>query len=170
MAVDLSDYVENLKREVSAPGLTQLPNATDAEYLGNLQDGFWESVLDGVITGFTESDGIVTNKSAGGADIGRDLVQLVVFYAGFRIVRNQLRDLKTSFKAKAGTVDYEIEQSANVLKAIMDDLTKRRSIVLARLGDIGSTHSYYFDQIQGRENSIIYGDSYWISQDNGYKY
>jgi hypothetical protein len=121
MAVDLSDLVENLKREVNAPGLDQFPDATDAQYLGNLQDGFWEAYLDGAITGYTESDGIVTMTSAT-EDFPRDLQQLVIFYAGARILRNQLRDIKTMFKAVAGPVSFENQQSASLLVAILKDL------------------------------------------------
>lgn len=162
MAVDLSDLIDSLKREVSAPGLTQLPGATDAEYLGNLQDGFWEAVLDGVISDYTESDGIVTPTDSSGSDLSRDLQQLVVLYAGFRIVRNQLRDIKTLFKAAAGPVRYEIEQSAGVLKLIMDDLKTRRNIVLARLGDLNASDAVYIDAQLAREESLGYGDTYWV--------
>lgn len=165
MAVDLSDLIDSVKREVNAPGLDQLAGATDAEYLGNLQDGFWEAVLDGVILGYTESDGIVTPQS-GDTDLARELQQLIVLYAGFRIVRNQLRDLKTAFKTSAGPVSYEIEQSANVLKLIMDDLTQRRSIVMTRLSDIYASRAVYFDAVQTREDSLVYGDGYWVGSGN----
>lgn len=162
MAVDLSDLIPNLKREVSAPGLTQLPNATDPDYLGNLQDGFWEAVLDGVITGYTETDGIVTPTS-GTTELPKEIQQLVVFYAGFRIVRNLLRDIKTAFKAQAGVVDYEIEQSANLLTRLMDDLTDRRLIILKRLGDIGfNTTSVYIDGELARNESLTWGDTRWV--------
>lgn len=158
--IDLGDLIESLQREVNAPGLDQLPGATDTDYLGNLQDGFWEAVLDGVISGYTESDGIVTPVS-GDTDLGRDLQQLVVFYAGFRIVRNQLRDLKTLFKTAAGPVSYETQQSALILSRIMDDLNKRRSIILQRLGDIGNTSSVYIDGVIARDEAVRYGDTWF---------
>lgn len=161
MAVDLSDLVENLKREVNAPGISQLPDATDAEYLGNLQDGFWEAVLDGLISGYTESDGIVTPTS-GTTDMPRELQQLVIFYAGFRIVRNQLRDLKTAFRASAGPVSYETEQAATILTRILDDLKNRRDVMLRRLSDIGVVNDYYIDAYLARQESIGYGDTVWV--------
>lgn len=161
MAVDLSDLVDSLKREVNAPGLNQLPNARDVDYLGNLQDAFWEAFLDGVISGYTETDGIVTPTS-GTTDIPKEIQQLIVFYAGFRIVRNLLRDIKTAFKAQAGPVDYEVQQSAMVLTRLMDDLRERRAIILSRLGDIGNTSSVYIDGVAARSQAIAWGDIDWL--------
>ena len=162
MAVDLSDLIENLKREVSSPGTeeTSFPGATDENWLGNLQDGFWESVLDGVISGYTESDGIVS-PSSGTTDLSRDLQQLVVFYAGFKIVRNQLRSLSTLFRAKSGDNEYEKQQAATWLKALLDELTRKRNILLDRLSDIGSVDSTYIDAIVRRTQSVSDGDTYW---------
>lgn len=163
MAVDLSDLVENLKREVASPGNedTAFPNATDADWLGNLQDGFWECVLDGVIEGYTESDGIVS-PSSGSTDLSRDLQQLVVFYAGFKIVRNELRTLPTLFRAKAGDNEYEKQQAATLLKSLMDELTRKRNVLLDRLSDIGAIDATYVDAVVQRTNSISDGDTYWI--------
>lgn len=162
MAVDLSDLIDSLKREVSAPGLDQLPGATDADYLGNLQDGFWEAFIDGMIEGYTETDGIVTPTDSGGTDLARDMQQMIVFYAGFRIVRNQLRDVKTAFRTAAGPVKYETEQSANLLKLIMDDLRERRNILLRRLSDIGSVNTVYIDAVYARDRAIDYGVTSWV--------
>lgn len=162
MAVDLSDLLDSVKREVSAPGLTQLPNATDADYLGNLQDGFWETVLDGLISGYTESDGIV-NPVSGDTDLPRDLQQLVVFYAGFRIVRNQLRDLKSTFRTKAGPVEYETQQAASVLVRILDDLKSKKSIILDRLSDTYSTNTVYIDALRARDEAMTDNLVDWIT-------
>lgn len=162
MAVDLSDLLDNIKSEVNAPGLDQLPGATDTQYLENLKNAFWEGVLDGVISGYTESDGIVTPDS-GTTEFSRELQQLVIFYAGYRIVRNQMRDLKTVFRAKAGPVEYETQQAATVLKAILDELKSKRSILLERLSDLGVVDSFYVDAIISRDDSYAYGDGYWVS-------
>lgn len=162
MAVDLSDLVENLKREVNAPGLNQFPDATDAQYVGNLQDGFWESVLDGAIIGYTESDAIVTPKT-GTTDLPRELQQLVIFYAGARILRNQLRDIKSSFKAKAGPVEFEQQQSASLLVAILKDLMARRLALIDSLVNANDRSVYYFDGLAARESALSYQDSYWVN-------
>lgn len=164
MAVDLSDLIENLKREVAAPGEeeTTFPNATDGDWLGNLQDGFWECTLDGVIGGYTETDGIV-NPVSGSTDLSRDLQQLVVFYAGFKIVRNHLRNLPTVFRAKAGDNEFQRQQAASLLKSLMDELTRKRNILLDRLSDIGAIDSTYVDAVVRRTQSISDEDTYWIS-------
>lgn len=162
MAVDLSELVESLQREVNAPGFDQLPNATTADYVGNLEDGFWEAVLDGVITGYTSSDGIVTPTS-GDTELSRELQQLVVFYAGYRIVRNQLRDLKTVFRTKAGPVEYETQQAASVLKAILDEMAGKKAVLLSRLSDMGRVDSHYIDAIVARDLSVSDGYSYWTN-------
>ena len=161
MAVDLEDLIDPLTREVSPPGSDLFPNATDAEWTGNLSDGFWECILDGVITGYTESDGLVS-PSSGTEDLSRDLQQLIVFYAGFRIVRNQLRDVATLFRAKAGGVEYEKQQAATLLRALLDELTRKRTLLLDRLSDVGAVDSYYADAVADRSASISYGDTFWI--------
>lgn len=162
MAVDLFDLVESLRREVSPPGEDLFPNATDDEYLGNLQDSFWEARLDGLLEGFEESDGLVTPTS-GDTDLTRDLQQLVVFYAGFRIVRNHLRSLKTQFRAAAGPVSFETQQSANVLKDLLLELKYKRDLILTRLSDLGQIPTAYIDALVARDNSLLYGDIYFVS-------
>lgn len=152
--------MEVLRREVSPPGEDLFPNATDDEFLGNLQDAFWDARLDGLLAGYTESNGSVTPVS-GTTEIARELQQLVVAYAGVRIVRNQLRALNTSFKAQAGPVQFEQQKSANLLKGLLDDLREKRKFILVRLGDLGLTDSYYIDALVSRDDSFAAGDAYW---------
>lgn len=161
MAVDLSDLVDSLKREVNAPGIDQLPGATDADYLGNLQDGFWEAKLEGIIFDFTESDGIVTPIS-GSDDISRDIQQLIIFYAGYRIVRNQLRNLNTLFRAKSGPNEFETQQAATLLYAVLKDLEKKRALLLVGLSELTSTKAINIDGILDRMTSQTYGDTFWV--------
>ena len=151
MAVDLSDLVESLKREVNPPGTDYFPDASDTEFLGNLIDGFWEAVLDGLISGYTvDDDGLVTPVS-GSTDMARDVQQIIVFYAGFRILRNVLRNIQTTFRAKAGPVEYETQQSASTLKDLLADLSNRRKLLLDRLSDMGAIPTYYADAVVERE-------------------
>ncbi len=160
--VDLADLIESLQREVNAPGIAQLPDAVDDDYLGNLRDGFWEAVLDGVISGFDEDEGIVSPVDTAGDDLTRELQQLVVFYAGFRIVRNQLRDIKSVFRTKAGPVEYEVQQAATVLKAILDHLIHQRNYLLNRLSDTGQTSVHIVDAVINRGDQQYYGDSWFV--------
>lgn len=161
MAVDLGDLIEPLRREVSPPGEDLFPNATDDEFFGNLQDAFWDARLDGLLANYTESDGLITTTSGTG-DIDRELQQLIVLYAGLRIVRNHLRALNTLFRSKAGPVEFETQKSATLLKGLLDELAMRRRLVLNRLADLGAVDSYYIDAIAAREESITWGDTwYW---------
>jgi hypothetical protein len=163
MSVDLGELIEPLRREVSQPGAetSTFPDATDDSYFGHLQDAFWETVLDSVISGYTEADGIVTPLDVDDDDLGRDLQQLVVLYAGIRIIRNQLLAMNTLFRAKAGPVEYETQKSAQVLKGILDELKYRRDFVLARLAEVGDVDVYYIDAVLERDDGLSYGTHIW---------
>lgn len=157
MSVDLSTLIDSLKRETAQPGqeLTQFPGASDDSWLGYLQDAFWEARLDGLLADYTEdSNGIVTPMGGGGADMTRDLQQIVVLYASFTIVRNTLRNLRTLYRAQAGTVHYEYQQSANLLVELMKDLSRRRDMILSRLSDLGTVPSYYIDAVMARDQNM----------------
>lgn len=159
MAFDLSDLIDSLKREVSTPGNeeTTYPGVSEDAWVGWLQDGFWEIYLDGFAQDYIVRDGLVRNRREGGADIPGDMQQLIVLYAGIRIIRNDLRQVQTTFRAKAGPVEYETAQSAQVLKAVLDELTRRRNLILKRLSDLEATDSYYIDAVIEREHSINAG-------------
>lgn len=154
---DLFDLVDALKREVNSLGVDSFPDASDAEWLGNLQDGFWEAILDGTLDiSYVETDGEVT------PDLPQVLQRLVVFYAGLRIIRNQLKQLNTLFRAKAGNVEFETKQDWQVLKALLDDMIKRRAAFISNLSEDYQIHSIYNDGIINRDQSIYYGDTYWV--------
>lgn len=158
MAVDLSELIDPLKREVSPPGEDQFPLATDTEYLGNLIDAFWETVLDGLITGYeVDDDGSVTPTS-GTTDLSRSMQQLVVFYAGVRIVRNHLRSLNVSTRSKAGPVEFEVQKSATTLRDLLKELKDRRNVLLSRLSDLGTVDDHYINAVFARDDSLWYGD------------
>lgn len=163
MAVDLGDLIETLRREVSQPGAetSTFPDATDDTFLGHLQDAFWEARLDGMLAGYDETDGSVSPEDVDDVELSRDLQQLVVLYAGIRIIRNQLLAMNTNFRAKAGSVEFETAKSASVLKGILEELQKRRNTVLVRLSDLGAVEDAYIDAVIGREDSIAYGNSYF---------
>lgn len=171
MAVDLSDYVDSLKREVSPPGTDDFPSATDADWIGNMADAFWEARLDGLLAAWTcDVDGLVTPQlitTPAQPDIGRDMIQLVVLYASFRIIRNALRGLRTQFRATAGPVTFEYQQSSNLLRELMKDIAMRRDMILTRLSDLGSVPSYVIDGIIARDQSIAYQNTYFVSAGSG---
>lgn len=160
MAIDLGELIEPLRREVSPPGEDLFPNASDDEFFGNLQDAFWDAKLDGLLTNYTESDGLVS-PITGTTELSREFQQLVVLYAGLRIVRNHLRSLNTVFRSKAGPVEFETQKSAQLLSGLLDELRTRRRLVLDRLADLGALDTYYIDAVIARDDSLRYGDSYW---------
>jgi len=165
MAVDLGDLTELLLAEVDAPGENSFPDATDDDWLNNLRSAYWEIVLDGIIppNKYTESDGIITPTDPDGEDLARDLQQLVVFYAGVRIIRNKLRVMNTTFRSKAGPVEFETQQSANVLRAILDELVRKRNIVLERLSDMGVADTHYIDMVLERNDALAFGETIWVN-------
>jgi hypothetical protein len=158
MAVDLSDLVELLQAEVDAPGENSFTDAVENDWVNQLRSGFWETVLDGIMLGYEETDGIVTPVAPNTTDLSREFQQLVIFYAGVRVIRNKLRTVGTAFRAKAGPVEYETQNSAQVLKAILDELINKRNIILKRLSDLGSSNAYYVDMVISRDESMGYGD------------
>lgn len=166
MAVDLADLIEPLRREVNTPGSDSFPTAFEDTYLGYLQDSFWQIKLDGITSfvGYTEDGaGVVTPIDPSDEDLSRTLQQLIVLYAGIRMVRNQLLNLQTLFRSKAGPVEYETQQSAQLLKAVLDELKFQRNLVLENLSAFGGSTTYYIDSLAARESSIDSGFTYWPS-------
>lgn len=161
-AVDLSDLVEDAQAELNVPGVDNYPDATSEQWVAQLRGAFWEAVLDGVITNYTESDGVVSPKS-GTETLSRELQQLIIYYVGVRVIKNKLLEAKTSFKTAAGPVKYEYEQSANVLKGILDEFVRRRNFWLMRLSDAGTVDTHYVDMVITRNDAIGYGDTWWVS-------
>jgi hypothetical protein len=156
MAVDLSELVPSLKREVGTPGTEEstFPAANEDSWVGYLSDAFWSARLDGMLAGYTESDGLVD------PDLDRDLQQLIVLYAGIAIVRNELLRMQTTFRAKSGPVEYEVQQAASVLKGLLDDMTARKALVMKRLSDLhAGTGTYYIDSLTERDRQI--NTYYW---------
>jgi len=164
MSIDLGDLIESLEREVSPPGTDLFPNAVEDEFFGHLQDSFWEVKLDGIeaFDNYTEAEGLVSPVT-GVVELTRDLQQLVVLYAGIRIVRNELRNINTLFRSVAGPVEFETQQSASVLTAILAELQQRRNFVLTRLSDIGAVDASYIDMVITRDLSMgTNGGTWWV--------
>jgi|SRR5262245_29506807 len=159
MAVDLSDLVPSLKREVSVPGASRsiYPTATTTEWTAWLSDAFWEVRMDGMLGEYTEADGIVTPINPSDPDLSRDWQQVIVLYAGIRITRNELLTLDTVFRSKAGPVEYETGKSAQLLQAILQELQGRRDQVLETLSGAGQLPSYYIDAVLARDVSVATG-------------
>lgn len=119
---DLSDLIPSLKREVNPPGTDLFPTASDDEYLGYLLDGFWEARLDGFLSKYTVDNAtyLVT------PDLPDFYSYLVVLWAGVRITRTRLSNLRTQQKSVAGPVSFEYQNSAMVLKAVLDEIRSKK--------------------------------------------
>jgi len=187
VVADLSNYTANLIREVAdpaSPTANGFGALTDDDLVGHLADASWDCRLDGLLQGYTcDEDGIITQISSTNAPPSnitaltsnpqlqnwsadgqwREMVQLIILYASFRILRNSLRNLRTAFAAAAGPVRYEYQQSAIMLTEIMKDVVNRRNVVLARLSDLGTTTVTVIDSIMARDDSLMSGATYWVT-------
>lgn len=131
MSVDLTDYVDSLRREVSPPGADAFASVPDTVFAGYLADAFWEVRLDGFVEPFVaDADGIVTPTSSAGPDIGREDIALVILYAGIKIIRNRLLSTNTRLSARAGSVEFTTENSANLLVEMLKELTNVKNRLL----------------------------------------
>lgn len=147
--VDLEDLVEDVKAELTVPGSTSYVGSTTAQWVAQLRNAFWEARLDQVITGYSEADGLVTPTS-GDTPLSRELQQVLIYYAGVKVLKNYLTTLRTEFRAKGGQAEVEFRQSAAVLVALYKDLTTRRDQWITYLGEAGIVPSYYIDAAQAR--------------------
>jgi len=183
--VDLAELIEALKAEVSPPGTDLYPGAAndDDAWLLRLQNAFWECVLYGVIEGFVEdaasrggetewSAGIVTPSDAeadydvdgyvDGTDLSRELQQLIVLWAGWKTVLAQMQNVKTRLRTKAGPVEYEKDQSASVLKAVLDALKEKLDFIIDRLSALSGGSATVFDGVIERDCSICSDGQWWV--------
>lgn len=184
MAVDLQDLIDPLRREVNPPGSDLFPDAIDDDFLGALTDAFWELRVHGYLTGFEEnaaarggpaefSEAIVTptgetdpdyDEPSGydtDSDMGRDLQQLVVLWAGWKITLNRMGALQSVFRAKAGPVEYETQQAATLLRSVLDQLKLRIDAALDGL-DAGSDTTV-FDAVIERSYAMAAGSTWWVT-------
>lgn len=169
MSIDIAELIPSAKREVGVPGADLFPAATDDEWQGYLSDALWQATLDGVITGFT-SDGEVITPNSGTTDLTGAQQQMVILYAAMKAIRNKMLTTLSVFRAKAGPVEYETQQAATVLKAILDQLNRDRDILLARLSDLGTSEVGYIDMVGQRGLSIVDGLSFYESGQAGHDY
>lgn len=160
--IDLADLVPDLEGALTIPGATsKYADASEDEWITKLKNAFWSAYNDGLITGFTcDEDGAVSPVSGDGT-FGRDQQQICIMYAAINVLQNELLQIKTAFRAKAGSVEYETQQSAQVLKGLLDSLFQQKAFVLKRLSDMGTVDSFYIDGVQNRDNAIRSGLITW---------
>lgn len=150
MSVDLGDLVRNLQLEVSPPGVNLFPDANETEWIDRLANAFWDARIDGMLTAYVETEGTVVPVAEGADDMPRELQQVVVFMAAFTAVSQQLRNLKSTFRAKAGPVEFETQQAATVLSDLLKSLHARYQALLGRLSDQGLVDDFVIDAVATR--------------------
>jgi hypothetical protein len=161
MAIDLTDLVEFLRVEINPPGVDLFPGADDDEWVTRLRNAFWNARLDGLLVGYVESDGLVLPVS-GTTDMARDLQQVIVFFAGYGAIMNELRNKRASLRAKAGPAEFEVTQAATVLAEQARSQRAQLERILARLADQGATSVEVIDAIAARAESIASGTTSWV--------
>lgn len=138
VAIDLIDYVDHLKREVQPPGSELFGDVTNSQWVGFLGDAFWEARLDGFLgkwEALENGPGDVTVEPVdpGGEDMPRQYIALIVLYAGIRVLRNKILNTNTGFRAKAGPVEFEQQNSANLLSEMLKQLKSTKDRIIAGL-------------------------------------
>ena len=161
-ALDLTDLVTPLQAALNIPGEDIYGTVSPTQWVTYLSNGFWEAYLDGLVLGYVEADGEVTPIS-GTTVMPKDQQQLILMYAAIAITRLRLLNAQTVFRAKAGPVEYEVQQSAQVMKSLLEEFSERRRYILQRLADTGIARDmYYIDTYTARQNAINYGYTEWI--------
>lgn len=160
MAVDLGDLVEPLQREVTTLGAEIV--GTEEEYLGHLADAFWVARLRGAFPGY-ELDETDIVPISGTEDLPRELQQLIVLFAGYRIIRRELWRAQTLFRAQAGPVEFETQQSAQVLREVLKVLEDEIKTVLETVTPSAyATTVAYFDSVIASTYSIGSGETWFV--------
>lgn len=163
-SVDLEDLIEDLQSELNTPGADVYDTVSPTAWVSYLRNAFWSAHLDGLMEGWTESDGLILKlNDPSAAAMTRDQQQLIIMYAGIQILRNELKNMNTVFRAKAGSVEYETGKSSQVLKGLLEDMTERRNYILQRLADTGVARDMvYIDSYIARQNAINSGYLEWV--------
>lgn len=162
MSVDLGDLVASIKLEVNPPGGNLFPDATDDEWTDRLANAFWNARIDGMLPGYVELDGLVSPIPPATADMPRELQQVIVFMAAYSTLYLKLLNTRTSFRAKAGSVEYETQSSATVLKDLAESLRERYLILLRRLSDLGYVNTLVIDAVIARDEALGVGAGWWV--------
>lgn len=162
MSVAIDTLVESLKNEVNPPGSDLYPTVTDDQWASRLKDAFWEAKLNKAFTAYTlDGDDIV--PYTGSTDMPRDQQQLIVLYAGFRVALSAFQNINSGFRAKAGPVEYEVQKSAQTLKALLDTLRERiKQAIADGTGTSTGTMALVLDGLATRSSAISDGDLFFV--------
>jgi len=136
-STNLSELVEQLKREVAVPGqfATTFPNTNDADLAGSLADGLGQAQLVGFLTKsvLDLSANTVTPALSPAAKA------LIVLYAADRILTMRLLDMNARVSYASGPAKYEVQKSSQMLTEALKAIQERRTEILAMAADAGRT-------------------------------
>lgn len=165
MSVDLSDFVEQIKAQVNPPGTDLYPTSTDDDWVLRLIGGFWNARLEGVtaLDAYTaDEDGVVTPQGSG-ADMTRELVQLVIVWAAFQVIVTTMNNLKTQVRAQAGSASFEQQQSATLLRDSLAAVKSQKDLIIERLSDVGVVLPRVANIISTRDTAMMAGALDWVA-------
>ncbi len=165
MAVNISDLVDSLRREISPlSGTNPYAEITDEALEGLLADAFWEGRLNGMFKDYTFDidTGEITPLDSAGDDMDRAEMQAIVLWAGYRVVLSDMRNIQSVFRAKAGPVEYEVQQSAQVLSEVLKTIKERINRLIDALAEVDSSTALVFDSVIASTISTYDGTSWWV--------
>jgi len=98
-----------------------------------------------------------------GTDLSRDMQQLIVLWAGYKIILTRFSTLQSVFRAKAGPVEYEVQQAATVLKSLLDALKARIDAIMRQLSswNVGNDVTV-LDSVIERSYAQATGETWWV--------
>ena len=164
MAVLIDNLIESLKNEVNPPGTDLYPSVTDPQWRSRLLDAFWEAKLNKAFPNYTiDGTGMNIVPVSGTTDMPREQQQLIVLYAGFRVVLTAYQNINSQFRAKAGPVEYEVQKSAQMLKGLLDALRERiKKAIEDSTGASSGAYALVLDAMAERTAGIAYGDLHHV--------
>ena len=184
MSVDVVNLVDALQSRVSPPGTNLYPNATTEDWVLRLTNAFWQGRLKGVsvLAGYEENvaarggpaafdNGIITPIGAvagydapddwSSDDLAPEYQQVLVLFAAWNITLAKMQEVKTLVRSKAGPVEHEKQQSATLLKAVLDALR----VEIDELDDLltgGTGGDVVFDALINREFAMADNEVTWV--------
>jgi hypothetical protein len=163
MAVLIDTLIDSLKNEVNPPGADLYPSVSDPQWRSRLLDAFWEAKLNKAFPTYTINGSNEIVPLSGSTDLPREQQQLIVLYAGFRVALTAFQNINSQFRAKAGPVEYEVQKSANTLKALLDALRERiKQAVADGTGSSAGSLALVLDGLAERSCAISDGDLFFV--------
>lgn len=127
---ELSLLNESLKRAVAVPGTfaTVFPDTADTDIEALLADAVAEAQLDGFLAALT----LNVDDNEVDPDLTPAQGALVVIYAGYRMLTNEIRNRKSHVRYEAGPTVFEQDQEGSTLNELLRQINERKRFLLER--------------------------------------